>query len=118
MTIRSTLPKLAAILLCGGCAAQTGTATTQPTLSPQQQIEYAQLGLAAAEGVLTALQASNVIHPAQAAQIAPFETAAAAALAKLSADQVAGSTGLSADLDSFNAALAAYTQAVAAAKSN
>jgi hypothetical protein len=116
MTIRSTLPKIAALLLCGGCAAQSGTATTQPSLTPQEQIEYAQLGLAAAEGVLTALQASNVIQPAQAARITPFETAAAAALAKLSADQVAGSTGVAADLDSFNAALAAYTQAVAEAK--
>lgn len=120
---RRAIPLIACftiVSLCG-CAATGGGATTQPastTPTPRQQLQTAELAFTAAEGIVTVLEATNVIKPAAAAQISPFEQAAAAALAKASSDVAGGQAGAQTSLDALSAAITAYSQAVVQLKGN
>lgn len=102
---------IAAGLLLAGCA------TTPPQPAPtsaslRQQLQTAQLAFTTAEGIVAALEATGAINPAEAAQIGPIESAAAAALAKATADVGAGDSSAQASLDALDAAITAYSQAI------
>ncbi|HUB27548.1 MAG TPA: hypothetical protein VL992_19135 [Tepidisphaeraceae bacterium] len=102
-----------------GCAISPTGATTQPAPSSdslRQQLQTAELAFTAAEAIVAALEAGNVISPAESAQIGPAESAAAAALSKAASDVAAGDSTAQASLDALNSAVAAYSQAIAQAK--
>lgn len=109
-----------ACVLAAGCAVSPPSATTQPSVdsSLRQQLETAQLAFTAAEGVVAALEAANVIKPSAATQINSIESATAAALAKATMDVAQNDSQAQTSVDALNSAIAAYSQAIAQAKAN